>query len=159
MLYPRLTGSLKPCSFRLSPEQIIDLDRHFQDDGECQENDLKEENFIPPDTLFRCAAGISSFHISPYGELIFCTFMRQPYFDLRKGSFREGFHTLYPKIRRAKYRTDSKCKECRIFYLCSQCPALAELENGHPEDPVGYFCELAHKRAGVKERSNRQRRG
>ncbi|MBA7650014.1 putative mycofactocin radical SAM maturase MftC [subsurface metagenome] len=151
MLYPRLTGSLKPCSFRLSPDEIISLDRFYQNDGNCQENDLREDSFLPLDTLFRCAAGISSFHISPYGELIFCTFMRQPYFDLRKGSFKQGFYTLYPKIRSAKYRTNSQCKDCKIFYLCSQCPALAKLENAHLEKPIVYFCELAHKRAELRK--------
>lgn len=147
MLYPRLDGSSEPCSFRLSPEQIISLDGLFQDNGECQGKDLEEENFIPSDNLFRCAAGVYSFHISPYGELIFCTFMRKSNFDLRKGLFKEGFYSLYPKIRLTKYQTNSRCKDCRIFYLCSQCPALAYLENGDCEKPVDYFCRLAHKLA------------
>ncbi len=147
MLYPKLDGSPGPCSFRLSPEQIVGLDGLFQDNGECQEDDLKKENFIPSDNLFRCAAGVSSFHISPYGELIFCTFMRKPNFDLRKGSFKEGFYSFYPKIRLRKYQTNSRCRNCRIFYLCSQCPALAYLENDDCEKPVDYFCQLAHKLA------------
>lgn len=151
MLYPRLDGSAEPCSFRLSPDQIISLDRFYPDYGDCQENELEEGDSIPTDNLFRCAAGTNSFHISPYGELIFCTFMRQPHFDLRKGSFRQGFCTLYPKIRSRRYRTDSKCKDCKICYLCSQCPALAKLENSHPENPIGYFCELAHKRSRMKK--------
>lgn len=150
MLYPRLNGSLKPCSFRLSPDQIISLDRFYPDDGACQD-DVTGETFLPSHALFRCAAGKNSFHISPYGELILCTLMRKPNFNLRKGSFKQGFYTLYPKIRSRRYRTDSKCKDCKIFYLCSQCPALAKLENGHPENPIGYFCELAHKRSGMKE--------
>jgi len=152
MLYPRLNGSPEPCFFRLSPDEIMSLDRFFEDNEDCQERDVKnvvEENLLPTDNLFRCAAGINSFHISPHGELIFCTFMRQPHFDLRKGSFRQGFCTLYPKIRSLKYRTNSKCKNCKIFYLCSQCPALARLENGYPENPIGYFCELAQRRAGI----------
>jgi radical SAM protein with 4Fe4S-binding SPASM domain len=149
ILYPRLDGSLKPCLFRLAPDEIIALDRLFSDEGDCGEDELKQENFIAPDNLFRCSAGITSFHISPYGELIFCTFMRKPNFNLKKGSFKQGFYTLYPKIRSAKYRTDSRCKDCKIFYLCSQCPAWANLENAHPEKPIGYFCELAHKRNGM----------
>ncbi|MFB0564683.1 MAG: radical SAM protein [Candidatus Aminicenantaceae bacterium] len=145
MLYPRLDGSLEPCRFRLSPDEITCLDRLFQDDKECQVNDLKEESSIPPDNLFRCAAGLYSFHISPYGELTFCTFMRQPNFNLVKGSFKKGFSALFPKIRSLKYRTHSQCRNCKIFYLCAQCPALAMLENGDMEKPVEYFCQLAHK--------------
>jgi len=143
MIYPRLDGSLEPCRFRLSPEEVIRLDNT---NGDCEEQIMtKEEVPSPTDNLFRCAAGISSFHISPYGELIFCTFMRKPNFDLRKGSFRDGFYSLYPEIRSTKYQTDSKCRDCKIFYLCSQCPALAELENGNQEKPIDYFCNLAHK--------------
>ena len=145
MLYPKLNGSKEPCRFRLSPEEVITLDNT---DGDCEEQIITEKEVpLPTDKLFRCAAGISSFHISPYGELIFCTFMRQPNFDLRKGSFREGFYTLYSEIHSTKYQTDSKCKDCKIFYLCSQCPALAELENGDQEKPVDYFCQLANKYA------------
>ncbi|MDI6839435.1 MAG: radical SAM protein [bacterium] len=147
MLYPKLDSSPEPCSFRLSLEEIASLDRFFQDNGECQESYLKKENFIPSDNLFRCAAGTYSFHISPYGELIFCTFMRKPSFDLKKGAFRDGFYTLYPEIRSLKYQTNSKCKDCKIFYLCSQCPALAKLENSDYEKPIDYFCQLAHKLA------------
>lgn len=146
MIYQRLDGSLEPCRFRLSPEEVIALDNG---DGDCEEQ--IEKTFSPTDKLFRCAAGISSFHISPYGELIFCTFMRKPSFDLRKGSFREGFYTLYPEIRSAKYQTNSKCKDCKLFYLCSQCPTLAELENSNQEKPIDYFCNLAHKLAACEK--------
>jgi radical SAM protein with 4Fe4S-binding SPASM domain len=145
MIYPKLDGSSEPCRFRLSPEEVITLDNS---DGDCEEQMLTEEEApLLTDNLFRCAAGISSFHINPYGELIFCTFMRKPSFDLKKGSFKEGFYTLYPKIRSAKYQTNSRCKDCKIFYLCSQCPALAKLENDDWEKPVEYFCQLAHKEA------------
>lgn len=144
-LYPGLDGSLDPCNYRLSPEQISGLNGDIQDKNECDENDLNEDDFIPPDNLIRCAAGINSFHISPYGELIFCTFMRKPNFNLQNGSFKQGFYTLYPEIRSAKYQTDSQCKTCEKFYLCSQCPAVAELESGDPEKPIEYFCNLTHK--------------
>ena len=145
ILYPRLDGSLEPCRFRLSPDQMVALDRFYQNDEECQENTFEEERSLPSDDLFRCAAGIYSFHISPYGELIFCTFLRKPDFDLRRGSFREGFYLLYPKIRAAKYQTNSRCRDCKIFYLCAQCPAIARLENADAERPVEYFCRCAHK--------------
>jgi radical SAM protein with 4Fe4S-binding SPASM domain len=149
MIYPRLDGSLEPCRFRLSPEEIITLNNT---DGDCDEQIMTEEEApLPTDNLFRCAAGISSFHINPYGELIFCTFMRKPSFDLKKGSFKEGFYSLYPEIRSAMYQTDSKCRDCEIFYLCSQCPALAELENGNQEKPIDYFCNLAHKLAACEK--------
>ena len=151
----QLNGSTKPCSFRLSPEQVADIDRFYQDGQDCQEGITPPNPLLIkggeerlPDKLFRCAAGISSFHISPYGELLFCTYLRSPNFDLKKGSFREGFYTLMPGIRSAEYQTGSKCRNCEIFQFCHQCPAAAKLENGDPEKPIKYFCELAHRYTG-----------
>ena len=154
MLYPRLDGSLDPCRFRLSPDEIISLGRIFQVDGECRENDLDQEVVIPSDKLFRCVTGIYSFLISPYGELNFCTFIRQPSFNLLKGSFRKGFDTLFPEIRSLEYQTHSRCRDCKLFSLCPQCPGLAMLEHGDMEKPVEYFCELTHKQVQRQRETN-----
>jgi len=147
LLIPKLDGSKKPCQLRLSPEEVIDIEATDETMQEEWKRYLQSEHELSnPDDLFRCAAGISSFDINPYGELQLCYILRKPIFDLRKGSFREGFYQLFPKIRSAKYQTDSKCKDCKLWYLCPQCPARAELENGNQEAPVDYFCQLAHKR-------------
>ncbi len=162
LIYPALDGSLRPCSFRLSPGQITGLDRfyEYEDEEDCRVHPGPNPppSSVSPtprgrglggggDKLFRCAGGTGFSHISPYGELIFCTFMRKPNFDLRKGSFKKGFYTLMPGMRAAEYRSDSECKNCGIFQFCSRCPAVAKLENGDPEKPVEYLCELAHRYA------------
>jgi MoaA/NifB/PqqE/SkfB family radical SAM enzyme len=52
MIYPRLDGSLEPCRFRLSPEELITLDNI---DVECEEQIMTEEKVpSPTDKLFRC---------------------------------------------------------------------------------------------------------
>lgn len=151
LITPRLDGSKKPCELRLSPEEIIDIESTDETMQEEWRRYLQSEHELPnPDNLFRCGAGISSFNINPYGELQLCQLLRKPNFDLRNGSFREGFYNLFPSIRSAKYQTNSKCKNCKIWYLCPQCPARAELENGNQEAPVDYFCQLAHKREELK---------
>ena len=147
LILPKLDGSKKPCQLRLSPEEIIDIEATDETMQEEWKRYLQSEHELSsPDNLFRCGAGISSFDINPYGELQLCHILRKPNFNLRNGSFREGFYQLFPKIRSAKYQTNSKCKNCQLWYLCPQCPACAELENGDQEAPVDYFCQLAHKR-------------
>lgn len=151
IIVPRLDGSTKPCELRLSPEETIDIEFTDKIMKEEWRRYLQSEYELPnQDNLFRCRAGISSFDINPYGELQLCQLLRKPSFDLCKGSFREGFYNLFPKIRSAKYRTTSKCRECKLWYLCPQCPARAELETGNQEAPVDYFCQLAHKREELK---------
>jgi radical SAM protein with 4Fe4S-binding SPASM domain len=147
MIYPKLDGSDAACRLRLSPEEIANLNGLMSDSELCPK--IEEDEFESCDYLFRCAAGINSFHISPYGELIFCTFYREPRFDLRSGQFREGF-SIFKQLRNLKYQTDSQCKDCKIWYVCGQCPAVAKLENGNSEKPIEYLCRLAHKLAESK---------
>lgn len=151
LITARLDGSKKPCRMRLSPEEIIDIESTDETMQEERRRYLESEhNLSNRNNLFRCGAGISSFNISPYGQLQLCQLLRKPNFDLGKGSFREGFYRLFPKIRSREYQTNSKCKDCRLWHLCPQCPARAELENGDQEAPVDYFCQLAHKRQDME---------
>lgn len=151
IIVPRLDGSKQPCRLRLSSEEIMEIE--YSDNNmrqEWKEYFQFDHKGYEPDTLFRCEGGINSFSISPYGELQLCQLLRRPSFNLRRGSFRQGFYNLLPKIRSSKYQTNSKCKDCQIRYLCHQCPGRAALENGHPEIAVDYFCELSHRREKMK---------
>ncbi|MFB0564682.1 MAG: radical SAM protein [Candidatus Aminicenantaceae bacterium] len=151
LLIPKLNGSREPCRLRLSPEEIIDIEYADDTMREQWRGYFQDEYEIPdPENLYRCGAGVDSFCINPYGELQLCPELREPSFDLHHGSFREGFHRFFPKIRSAKYKTESKCKDCEVRHLCPQCPARAILENGEQEAPVEYFCALARKRQEMK---------
>ena len=151
LIIPRLDGSKEPCQFRLPAHQVVEIE--YSDDTMRQEWKKCLQScyqLAEPENPFRCAAGISSFNISPYGELQLCHLVRSPSFDLHKDSFREGFYHLFPQIRSAKYHPNSKCKDCGLWHLCPQCPGRAQLENGDPQMPVHYFCQLAHKRDQMK---------
>jgi radical SAM protein with 4Fe4S-binding SPASM domain len=76
-----------------------------------------------------------------------CVLSQQEMFDLRSGSFREGWESFLGDVRSKKVTRATKCKECQIRELCSTCAATAELEHGDAETPVEYFCEVAHLRA------------
>ena len=98
--------------------------------------------------LYNCGAGLNSFHIDPYGKMSVCTMSRYPAYNLRHGSFQDGYYNFFPKILSQKLKDEqNKCNQCEMLALCGQCPGLAQLENGDQEKPVEYLCRVAHLRA------------
>ena len=149
IIVPKLDGSPETCNLRLSADEIIAI--------EYSDPDMRQEwkaclekgcDGWDSDLLFRCQEGL--FNINPYGELQFCYAMRDANFDLRLGSFKEGFAYLVAKNKAAKFKTNSPCKDCKIWSICATCPGRAWLETGNPEQPVDFFCQLAKKRESMK---------
>lgn len=148
ILNAKLDGSKAPCQLRISPEEVIKLD--LADDKRVKSWKEFCERFWGPaqtDKLYICGAGINSFHIDPYGELSVCIISRMPSYSLWKRSFHEAWYEFIPEVRSQKPKDDYKCGKCDLLSLCGQCPGWAQLENGNPEDPVEYLCQIAHLRA------------
>lgn len=148
IINPRLDGSKTPCNFRLSPEEVIRLD--LADKKRVKEWREFCEKFIgphPSDSLFACGAGVSTFHINPYGQMSACEMTRFQTWDLRKGSFKESWHRSIPEFLNLKPTGDYACGRCDLIALCGQCPGWAWTENADLEVPVEYLCQIAQLRA------------
>jgi radical SAM protein with 4Fe4S-binding SPASM domain len=152
MINPRLDASLDPLRVRLSPREVVDLD--LRDSKKMLELRKFCERFngpvLPPeksDELYHCGGGVNSFAIDPYGKLSLCGFSQRDLYDLRRGKFREGWDLFLPRVRQRKITRKTKCLHCEIKAMCGMCPANGELENGDPEEPVEFMCEVAHLRA------------
>jgi len=148
VLNSRLDGSKAPCNLRLSPEKVFDLD--LADEKRVEEWRRFCKKFIvphPSDYLFNCGAGLSAFHIDPYGQMSACLMTRFQEYDLRRGSFDEGWCQWMPQFLELKPEGDYPCGKCDLIALCGQCPGWAWLEHGNPETPVDYLCQIAHLRA------------
>jgi len=148
MLSPGLDGSLLPTQLRLSPEEIVDVEKadpgragrwpeHFKDIKDFKNTDRK---------LYTCGAGTNSFHIDSFGRLCLCLTARQPSYDLRAGSFHQGWEEFIPQQRLLEYGEGYACGSCDLRAACAQCPALAQLEQGDPEKRVEFLCQVAHQR-------------
>jgi radical SAM protein with 4Fe4S-binding SPASM domain len=81
-----------------------------------------------------------------------CSFIKEPCADIRKDAFPESFMRLYAYFQGLKASVPTKCLECKIQYLCRQCPGRALAENGDMEQPVKFFCALAHRQEEAKGR-------
>lgn len=100
-----------------------------------------------PGRLYNCGAGFRSFHIDPYGQLTGCHMVRTPSYDLKTGSFQEGWDGFLADLRSMRTTKDLPCARCELVGLCQCCPAFSQLENADPETVVGYACAVAHLRA------------
>jgi radical SAM protein with 4Fe4S-binding SPASM domain len=100
------------------------------------------------DYVFSCGAGINTFHIDPYGRMTSCMMVKSIGYDLRAGSFREGWASFFERIVELKKSRATRCDSCAISRTCDSCPGWSDLEHdGDLEAPVDYLCEMNHARA------------
>ncbi|HEX8183206.1 MAG TPA: SPASM domain-containing protein, partial [Blastocatellia bacterium] len=137
---------------RLQPWEIVDFD--LQEPRRMQEWKRFAEQFNGPahspehsDEIYHCGGGVNGFAIDPEGRMSICVLSHADTYDLRAGSFREGWGEFLLKVRAKKATAMTKCVKCEIKALCGMCPANGELENGHAEKPVDFLCHVAHLRA------------
>jgi radical SAM protein with 4Fe4S-binding SPASM domain len=152
MINPRIDCSHTPLAVRLAPEEVIALD--LQDPRRMAEwrrlADGSSDAAAPPATcreLYDCGAGINAFAIDPEGMMSLCVVSHRDSYDLRAGSFREGWEHFLWKVRRRRSTRPTKCWGCSLRQMCAMCPANGELENGDPEPPVDFLCRTSHLRA------------
>jgi radical SAM protein with 4Fe4S-binding SPASM domain len=151
MIYPRLNRDKTPTNFRLSFQELSDLRKQDADIWQQYQSgidtgfpDLERDKSF----LYRCTAWREQFFINPYGRLKFCNFSEKFSIDLKTTPFKEGFYKQFPQLLTEKFKTNSKCRNCRLRPVCYHCPARAYLETGDEETPVLYYCRLAKAAAG-----------
>lgn len=148
MMNPRIDCSQSPLAVRLTPEEAVALDiedpRRF---GEWKRLAEISRDLYSSRDLYHCGAGVNSFAINPEGKMSMCVLSHADTFDLRRGSFLDGWNGFLASVRSRTVTRPSKCTSCRIRSLCSTCAATGELENKDPEAPVEFFCHVAHLRA------------
>ena len=154
MINPRIDCSLSPLAVRLTPKEVVALDL---DDPErmtgwtqfCEHfhGPMPQRNGHHP--RFSCGGGQNAFAIDPTGRLSPCVLWCESTYDLRKGSFRAGWEDFLLKLTQEEVKKKSKCLKCEIRAMCGMCPANGLLEEGSPDKPVDFLCQVAHLRAHV----------
>ncbi|MFP5262059.1 MAG: radical SAM protein [Blastocatellia bacterium] len=154
MMTPRIDCSQSPLDVRLKAWEVVDFD--LQEPRRVREWKRFAERFNGPlhspgegAEIYHCGGGVNGFAIDPEGKMSICVLSHFDTYDLRKGSFREGWEGFLLKVRSKKATLATKCVKCEIKALCGMCPANGELENGHAEKPVEFLCHVAHLRANV----------
>lgn len=86
---PELDGGAGPFRYALSEQDLAGLNRQ---DADLQRDACLRDSVEPPP----CRSGMRTFHIDAYGRLQLCSGNRHQSYDLRDGSFRNGFYDNLP---------------------------------------------------------------
>lgn len=148
-LFPGLEGDKTPVHLRVSAEEAVE--KEFSDDARGKEwKDFFERMRELPisDTLYQCGAGLTHFHIDPYGNLQPCLMVKDPNlkYNLKGGRFLTGWNDVVSRIRKKKAGINYHCNQCQMRTLCGFCPGFFQLENGAEEVYSQYLCDMGHLR-------------
>jgi radical SAM protein with 4Fe4S-binding SPASM domain len=152
MINPRLDYSQSPLAVRLTPAEVVELDLSYPERvGEWKyfADQFINKGIHPAraDNLYVCGAGNNSFAINSNGQLRLCVLSSSESYNLRQGSFLDGWKTSIAAERQKKALHTTKCTRCRLKSMCGMCPANSELECADIEAPIDFLCQVAHLRA------------
>jgi len=145
----KLDGSKDPFKHRISINKGVELEmatKDYRKGWEESSREREKEMEKRRGYLYYCNGGLHTFHLNPFGDLSFCTFMHSG-LNVRNKSFKEIFYKYFPKIRSQLVPENYKCNNCKIRSICDQCPARAKMNTGDSTKIVNYFCKYAHLRA------------
>lgn len=152
MMTPRIDCSQSPLAVRLQPWEVVKMD--LEDSQRVAEWHKFADQFNGPvhapehnGEIYHCGGGVFSFAIDPEGKMSICVISHVDKYDLRRGSFEDGWRHFLHRVRLKKATRITKCTACEIKAMCGMCPANGELENEDPEAPVDFLCHVAHLRA------------
>lgn len=151
LLNARVDGRREVRGVRLSAEEVVALDLADPERAAALAAFARRPAAAPalsaPAPLYRCGGGATAFAVDPYGRLRPCVISAAEGFDLRGGSFRDGWEAHLARERQHRHVPGAKCVACGLRALCGSCPASAALECGDPARPVEFLCRVAHLRA------------
>ena len=90
-LRPELDGGAGPFRYAAAEQELTEL--HGKDPLLLAEACRRAQAELPP-----CRSGMQRFHIDAYGRMQLCSGNRRHSYDLRTGSFREGFFEALPTL-------------------------------------------------------------
>lgn len=146
-IHPRFDGDRAPLDLRVSPAEVVAAD--FADDektGKWREFYGRFGGGTPSDLLYQCGAGLTGFHVDPFGRLQLCLMAPEPGCDLRHDTFSEGWQGAVPRTRARKAPANYRCLACEVRALCGYCPGFFRLENGSEEVASEFLCSLGRQR-------------
>ncbi len=136
-----------PLSLRVDPQTVAEIDLGSPDKEAAWIKQYYRRNDVThPERLYTCGAGLTTFHIDPYGNLHPCIIAARTSYKLKNGSFKEGWNGPLADFRKQIPGVHYTCNRCEKQHVCSGCPALFDLESGSPDIKSDYICQTTHFR-------------
>ena len=144
---PCIDGDNTPLSLRVAPEEAIE--KEMSDPGKVQSWKEFFKRFkgrtLGPD-LYGCGAGLTAFHIDPFGCLFPCMMAADMGYDTAGVGFKTVWDNIMPRIRNKKAGADFACKGCVKINVCGYCPGFFKLEHGAEDIRSEYLCQMGSLR-------------
>lgn len=158
-VHPMSDGSTAPMGFRLTPEEAFEFDikddgrRAFWQDvakdlltGEIKERPQRTIERFEKGYLYPCSIANQHVFITSDYKMQGCVRASYKQFDLRKGTFDEGWDYLQREFIEKKSSDHYKCNKCHNIRFCEHCVANFMLAYGDEEHVDPFFCEVASLR-------------
>lgn len=88
-----------------------------------------------------CGAYGNSLNVSWDGHAILCSFMAEPFIDLKTTSLKEAWPAFLEKIN--KIEKPEKCNGCKYEEYCTRCPGALAAESGSYNVATEEYCKTA----------------
>lgn len=147
-IFARLDGGKQPCGLRVSAEKVLEIDQADPVNACEMVEVFEQQKPADDDALYKCGAGLNTFHVTAYGDVAICTISKTVDYSLKQGNFGEAWNGPLKEMRnRKKSEMFTRCRTCEVKQYCMICPAKAMLESGNPEFQIDFFCSVAELRA------------
>jgi radical SAM protein with 4Fe4S-binding SPASM domain len=146
-IFGRFDKNTVPLELRVDPAMAVNFEFKNNKNSIKWQQLIRQSMSLPADDfLFRCGAGVSTFHINPFGYLQPCLLVSWISYPLKQGNFSHGWEWMAGELKKLSIPPDMKCANCPDRLLCGYCPAFFKLESGSCFTHSPYLCELGHYR-------------
>ncbi|MCD7818234.1 MAG: radical SAM protein [Lachnospiraceae bacterium] len=164
-IHPESDGTLDPMDCRLTPEEAVQFDyadpdrRNFWKDvgrqllsGEIPLIPDRAKRRFNEGLLYPCS--IANQHVFITSDLQMQGCVRASYrkYDLRSGSFDDGWAYLQRELVQKKSSPAFKCRNCQDIRFCEQCTANFGQAFGDEEHIDEFYCKVAALRRELVEK-------
>jgi len=145
---PKLNGDLEPTHYRATKETLVWF---YRERAKRWLSSLPGPN-LEASSDYICNAAKGKCAVNPYGELLPCIEIREPFGSLVKESFADIWYSEPAKRWREPRLTDMKGEDLDSLYsFCDHCPGMAKNENGKPFEMLPYSKVVAAAKKQVHE--------
>jgi radical SAM protein with 4Fe4S-binding SPASM domain len=144
---PCINGRVGPLSLRVPPEEAIE--KEMADPVKVERWGIFFERFKDTtlgNDLYGCDAGVTAFHLDPFGRLMPCMMTVDIECDISETPFMTGWEDIIKRIKDRKAGADFACRGCKKINFCGYCPAFFRLEKGREDICSEYLCRMGDLR-------------